>query len=363
MKKILIIITTGFVSWGGLTTVAMNYYRVMGRDEFLVDFLSDNDPDNKLYREIKKNGSQYYKLPNRKKQLFQYMRKLYSLLKKKEYDIVHIHGNSATMAFDLLPSWFAKVPKRITHIHTSQSQYFYLNMVLWPIMKILLTDELAVSTDAGRYLYHDNDYMVLNNAIDTNKYRYREDIRSRYRKLLCYNDSDLVVGTVGKINAPKNHKYLVEIFAEVLLKRPEAKLLIVGDGEQKQVIEKLLNDLSIESKCILLGMRLDTAELLSTMDIFVFPSLFEGFGLALLEAQASGLVSICSESLPKQVMATDLCRPICLSDKKKWVDTISEHINTFGRNEASRYAIKQISDKGLEISNQVEKILRIYRKD
>ena len=121
MKKVLIIITTGFASYGGLTTVMMNYFRNMDRSDLQIDFASTNEADEKSVAELYAAGSRYFNLGDRKKNLLGYMFNLYRLIRREKYDVLHVNGNSATMAFDLMPGYLYGVPVRVAHGHTTRS--------------------------------------------------------------------------------------------------------------------------------------------------------------------------------------------------------------------------------------------------
>lgn len=358
--KILAVITTGFFPWGGLTTVMMNYYCAMDKTGIKIDFASDNVTVDSLMEKLNKNNSRYIKLPDRKKHTFSYMVQLYQLLKKGKYDVVHIHGNSGTMVFDLFPAYLAKIPKRIIHVHNTRNQHPYVNKIFKPVMLSLSTCNIAVSKEAGDYLYGMHKYTILNNAIDAKHYRFQEKSRINCRLRLGFAMDDYIIGTVGKIIIAKNHSYLVDIFSEVKHKRTDAKLLIIGDGELRANIEKKIKSLGLSDSCILAGMQEDVHEFLSAMDIFVFPSVFEGFGLSLLEAQASGLQCICSNIIPDSACATDLCIQYPLDNMQKWVDYIVSFKQKENRKILSDKAYRQILDKGLEINKQSEHLKRIY---
>ncbi|MCM1326105.1 MAG: glycosyltransferase [Bacteroidales bacterium] len=363
MKKVLIVITTAFVPWGGLTTVMMNYYRAMDKSRMQIDFAACNAAPASLTDELLQNGSRYMQLSSRKKHTVQYVRDLCRILKQERYDVVHIHGNSATMLIELLPAWFLGVKKRIAHVHTTKSDYRLANAVIKAPMNLLANVRLAVSKEAGHYLYGNRKFQVLRNAIDTSKYQFNKDSRLRCRKEWEISDSDYVVGTVGKMYEPKNQLFLVEAFSKVLDRLPDAKLMLVGDGVLRQKIEDKIKELGITDSCILTGMKENATDFLSAMDCFVFPSFYEGFGLALLEAQASGLYAICSENISEEVMATDLCVVKLLDNQDEWVEQIcsfQEQISSSGRVERSEAAVRQIENKNLEIRKQADRLREIY---
>lgn len=359
MRKILVVITTGFVSWGGLTTVAMNYYRAMDKQDLQVDFASSNETVQSLLEELEQNGSAYIRFPDRRKHVIKYMFALYQKLKCGGYNVIHVHGNSATMVFDLFPAWLLKVEKRIAHVHNVQSQYRVLHTVLKPLMNLLANRRLAVSDEAGWYLYGDRKFIVLNNAIDVDHYRFRLEGRLRHRAEWKIPDSALLVGTAGKMNNQKNQKFLVEVFSHVLVKRPDARLLIVGDGELRGEIEEQIRALGISDSCILTGMQEDIADYLSAMDVFVFPSLYEGLSLALLEAQASGLKCFYTDSLTERGIITEDCSGFSLNCMEEWVNAIID-IGEYDRERTSSEGIKKLTEKCFNIRYEAEQLRKWY---
>ena len=210
MKKILIVITTGMAPYGGLTTVMMNYYRAMDRSELKIDFASTNVLCDELRDELKQNNSNYYNLGDRKKCLPIYIYKLKKVLQINQYDVIHVNGNSA-MLFELGIAKKIGVPVRIAHCHTSKTSHPFINNILIDEFKKNYTKAVSVSSTAGDWLYGKNNYTILNNAINTEKYRFCKNIRNEYRNK--YNlEGKFVVGHVGKLYEPKNHLFLLKIF-------------------------------------------------------------------------------------------------------------------------------------------------------
>lgn len=301
-RKVLIVITTDFVPYGGLTTVMMNYYRVMNKENLQIDFASTNDPCDELKQELAQNGSKYFDLGSRKYSPMHYMKKLATVLKMEKYDVIHVNGNSSTMAMELVTAKLVGVPSRIAHVHTTRSKYPYANVVLHPIFATSYTTALAVSKQAGDWLYGKN-YTLLNNAINTAKYKFNVDVREKMRKKYELTGK-FVIGTVGKLNPPKNHIHLLQTFAEYSKKDETAMLVIAGGGELEQHLKAKAAELGVASKVIFLGMYSDIAGILQAFDAFVFPSLFEGLGLAIIEAQAAGLPCVASTAVPQETNVT-----------------------------------------------------------
>ncbi|HBI61977.1 MAG TPA: glycosyltransferase family 1 protein [Lachnospiraceae bacterium] len=359
MRKVLIIITTGFITWGGLTTVALNYYRAMDKTGFKIDFAADNEAEQSLLEELGRNGSAYIQLPNREKHTVKYMAALYKQLKQGGYDVVHIHGNSATMAFDLFPARLLKIEKRIVHVHNVRNNHRLLHDILKQTMNSWADIRLAVSDEAGHYLYGKRKYAVLNNAVDGECYRFDQKKRAECRKDWNIPDSAYVIGTVGKMNPQKNQLFLLDIFYEILKKRPESKLLIVGDGELRDKIKNRIKMLGIDDSCILAGMQSDVTAFLSAMDIFVFPSIFEGLSLALLEAQASGLKCFYTDSLTKRGIVTKGCHGLKLEHVEEWVKEIVK-AEKYDRMKSSEEAIKRMTEAGLNIPYEADQLRWLY---
>lgn len=357
--KVLVVITTDFVSWGGLTSVIMNYYRAMDRTNISFDFASGNEPDKPLMEEIKKCGSHYFRLSNRKTKTLRYVAQLSKLIRKNKYDIVHVHGNSATMTFDLLGAVIGGARVRICHVHSTSNEHSVLHAILKPVMNRLTTHRIAVSSDAANYLYAPMKYCVLNNAIEVSRYSFNNVKRWRCRKALGIEDNDFVIGTVGKFTKNKNHVFVCDIFEKI--NKPNIKWLAVGDGPEKSRIEAQLKASKLNEKSIFVGMQTDTEKYLSAMDVFLFPSYHEGFGMALLEAEANGLECICSDTIPEQVQMSN-CKRISVNEISMWCGYILEiekKRKDVDRIEKSIAAQKEIVQKGLEISNQAD-VLRNY---
>lgn len=360
MNKILIIITTEFESTGGLTTVMMNYYRAMDKTSMQIDFASTNDASDVLVAELYLNKSNYYNLGSRKKQAFRYMLKLQKLLDEQHYDAIHINGNSATMLMETVIAKRCGINRIICHTHTSQSEYPFLNMLVKPIFKLTYTKAIAVSEKSGRWLYKRN-FEILNNAINTDHYRFNEEIRSQLRQKYGLEDK-YVVGTVGKLTESKNQGYLLRIFAEYYKENNNSVLMIVGGGELEVSLKEQAKDLGIYDNTLFLGMREDVNRLIQCFDIFVFTSVYEGFGMVLVEAQASGLYCIASDSIPKETKITNNIEFISLRQPTSdWVLSIKKQQNrNVDRRKMSLAAYDSICEHGFNIASEAKRLEQIY---
>ncbi len=188
-----------------------------------------------------------------------------------------------------------------------------------------LTHLFMCGAESGRWLYgkeNENRFIMLNNAVDASAYTYNPAKRTEMRLQLELTD-ELAVGHVGRFNQQKNHPFLLEIFAALLKKEPNAVLLLVGGGTDMQRIQAKAQTLGVAEKVRFLGVRSDVTDLMQAMDVFVFPSLYEGLGIALIEAQAAGLPCVVSDTIPHEAYLTDLVDSESLSaPAEKWAEKI-----------------------------------------
>lgn len=358
--KVLVVITTAFVPYGGLTSVMMNYYRAIDKSKIHIDFASTNtEVDRTLLEELNKNGSEYFGLGNRKKHLIRYITRLNTVLKKKKYDIIHINSNSATAGIELMIAYTRGVEKRIVHNHTSVCDHKILNNIMYPLFRHLYTDAIACSDKAGKWLFKDK-YKVLNNGIDAERYRFNEQMRNEIREKYNISSDTIVVGHLGKIYKPKNHHFIVEIFDDFYKKHPESRLLLVGDGEMRQEVEADVKSRGLSKKVVFAGMQRNTNAYLSAMDVFVFPSIWEGMPLSMIEAQASGLCSLASDTIDKNVVVTSLVSSLSINNGSyEWTKKI-ENINFNYRAERSNNAIESIRAAGFDSNYNALELEAIY---
>lgn len=361
MKKVLIVITTAFVEYGGLTTVVMNYLRFMDKKGLKIDVASTNSAPQKLADEIKVMGGKYYSLGKRKK-IPAYCNNLKKLLKEQNYDVVHVHGNSATMSLELAIAKACKIPVRIAHVHNSRSNYPTLNRILSPVFKGLYTDAIAVSKLSGDWLYGQNQYTIFNNAIDLNKYCFNASVREELKKTWKLTGKR-VIGTVGKLNPQKNQTFLLDIFSEIAKQTDDTVLMIVGGGALEKELKEKAVSLGISERVIFTGMRNDANRLIQVFDYFVFPSIFEGLGMVLIESQASGLPCFASDQIPRETKLTSLISYTSLQESpKKWAEKILQYDVTRDRQNISQQACESIRKKGYDISCESGKLLQMYQK-
>lgn len=364
MRKILIIITTEFYTYDGLTSVMLNYYRAMNMSGLRIDFASTNEVPRKLVDELEKNGSLYFCLGRRKRNPLRYVRKLSNVLKTEKYDVVHVNGNSATMCLELAEAKKCGVKMCIAHGHNSKSRYRVIGLIhrmLRPYLLQLCDYRLAVSEKAGEWLYG-RDFAIINNAIDIDKYKFNEKIREKCRRQLNVEDWNVVIGHTGRLNEQKNHTFLLKVFAQVKISRPDVKLLLVGGGELEADLQAECRTLGIENEVIFKGMVDNPQDYMQAMDLFVFPSLYEGSPLALAEAQANGLPCLVSDAITMDVKFAENVIYKSLKDGvESWANEILPMMDKVC--ERNPNACEDVRAHGYDIKYEAEKLRNLYLQD
>lgn len=361
MKKILVVITTGVIKYGGLLTVMRNYLYNMDTSNLDISIVSCNEISLELNEEFKSKNIRYHKLYPRKKNPIRYAVELFRLIKKEKYSIVHINGNSSTMIIETMISILSGIKNRIVHCHTTNSKIPLVNTILLPLFNRTYTMSIAVSNTSGKWLYRNKEYIVLKNAIKVSNFSFNNTIRDEYRKKLNVRDN-IVIGTIGKLNKPKNHIFLLEVLKILLHYNDKYMLVLVGEGSEREHLKRRAIELNVQEHVIMLGARVDNSQLLQAMDIFVFPSVYEGFGMALVEAQASGMPCICSNRIPQEAQ---ICKDIEALELKadKWAESISQlnkQLQEKNRMSNSKDAIIEITKNGLSIDQEASKLRSIY---
>lgn len=318
---------------GGVESVIYNYYRHIDRTKYQFDFIIDADSKIDPPQEIIDLGARFYTVPPYQK-LPQYMKELIRLFRKNRYQIVHSSMNSLSV-FSLCAAWIAKVPVRICHNHSTaargETKKNILKYILRPFAKIFPTHLCACSRLAGEWLFgkramKQGKVTIFNNAIETEKFAFDPVVRSEVRKEFGIEDC-FVIGHVGRFCFQKNQEFLIDLLPMILEEKPNAILLLVGIGEIRNEIENKVKQMGLCESVIFTGARKDIHRLYQAMDVFVFPSRYEGLGIVSIEAQCAGLPVIASVQVPKEAKASDNICFLPLDDIVIWVNAIKKGKN------------------------------------
>lgn len=348
---------------GGIESFIMNYYRHIDRQKIQFDFVNMYD-EIAYENEINLLGGKVYNITSFRSNPVKNYLEIRKIIKNNKYDIIHV--NMLSMAY-ITPILVAKdlgVKKIIAHSHNSSMPPNLFKKILHKVNQIFfnkyITQFCACSKDAGKWMFGDSvleeNIHIINNAVDTLHFTYNEIKREEIRLKLGINDK-FVIGNVARFDYQKNHNFLIDIFFEVQQENENAILLLVGDGPLRKSIEEKVAKLSIQDKVIFLGVREDIADLMQVMDVFLLPSYFEGLAVVLIEAQASGLITICSDSIPNEVNVSNSVEFLKLElGSRYWAKLIN---NLEGK--YCRYDIcKKTNLSNFNIKEQVTVLEKIY---
>lgn len=346
------------MNMGGLETFIMNVYRNVNRNKIQFDFLEHYQEESAYDKEIIELGGRIYRFSLRNdNNIFKYIINLNKFFKEhQEYKIIHCHMESiGALIFFIAKLHGIKV--RIGHAHTNSTNKNLkgvIKRIISKPFKYTTTLNLACSDEAGKYLFKHKKYIVIPNAIDIDKFKHDEKARKELRKKLKI-DNEFVIGHVGRMDKGKNQLFLIDVFNEYLNVNSNAKLVLVGDGEDYNKILNKVNELNISDKVIFTGVRHDIDKMYSVFDLFVFPSLYEGLGIVLIEAQVNGLRCLVSDTVPKTTKVSDGIKYLSLKDYSLWVKEIVKNQN---KDNDIKYN-KLLDD--YDINLLVKKLEKIYR--
>ena len=358
MVKVLVVNTVTYRR-NGITGVIFNLYKQIDRSKIQMDFVAtdhDTEPWAKDY--IAENGSKLFQFDKSYSHIWDYIVKLAKCA--KGYDVVHVHGNSSSMAFEMLAAKFAGVDKRIAHSHNTTCSSPKLDKMLRPFFYTLCNCRLACGEAAGKWLFGNRDFLVINNGIDTEAYRFRNESRVKEREKLGLSD-EFVIGHVGRLNEQKNQSYLLEIISKLKDKNSRIKLILIGDGALEQQLTEKATELGISNEVVFVGAVNNVNELINAVDVIVMPSLYEGLPLTLVEEQANGLTCIVSDVITKEADLSGNLQFVSLSrSPDEWAALISKENYDKSRAKMSADSIQLIRKNGYDIGESVGILTRVY---
>ena len=317
---------------GGLETMIMNYYRHINREKIQFDFLTHREYDGDYGEEIMLMGGNIYHISKLNPFSLSYLKELKTFfLEHKEYEIIHVHQDCMS-GIILKVAEECKIPVRIAHCHSSGQDFnlkYFIKLYYKRYISKYATKLYSCGRKSGNWMFGKNsNFTVLPNAIMSNEYSYSHDKAIAVRRKLGIKNDDIVIGHVGRFCQVKNHSYLVKIVKVLCDKSSKYKLLLVGQGELMDEVKKQVKSEKIEDNVIFLGLRNDVSDILQAMDVFVFPSIYEGLPVSMIEAQAAGLKCIISDGVPIECDITGNVSQMSLEcSPEEWADTIASSVH------------------------------------
>lgn len=363
----------GIMNRGGLENLIMNIYRNIDRKKVQFDFLVTREEKGVFDEEIKELGGVIFNIPNIKDVGYiKYIKNLREFFKNhSEYKVIHCHRDALCSVY-LKQARKVNVPIRIAHSHNTKlvepkglkgkcnilvKEYFRKSTTKYA------THYFACGREAGEWLFGKNNKVkVINNGVDLNKFIYSEEIRREIRNQIGIEENILVIGNVARFSLQKNHEYLINIFKEINDKIPESKLLLIGGGPLEKQIRDKVERLGLEKNVIFMGVRNDVNALLMGMDIFLMPSLFEGLPVSMIEAQATGLHCMISDTITTEVdLGLGLVEFLPLDNTEKWISSIENiYVELMNRQNNRKSKNEYIVERGYDIKNISQKLTKFY---
>lgn len=345
MKRILCILSA--LTAGGAETFLMKVYRALPQDVYQLDFIVSED--NGCYtQEVLQRGGRIFVIPKRTENFYGAMKGITKVVRQNQYEAVVKLGNLPIAGLDLIAARMGgakKLAMRSCNALTGLSvKEQCINALLCPVLNVAANIKLAPSMLAAEFTFGKNhahkDVHLIHNGVDLDVFHFDVEGRRNIREEFAIQGR-FVVGHIGRFHKQKNHRYLLEVFCRIREQRQDAVLLMVGTGELEGQIREWVKSLELEDSVIFTGQRFDIPQLLSAMDVFVFPSLHEGMPNTVIEAQATGLPCVIADTITPEADITGLVTYLPLTEEKKlWVDTALSIVSKERRDTSADFAAK-----------------------
>lgn len=358
--------SVSYMSRGGIETMLMNYYRHIDRSKIQFDFLCNSYNEGAYDAEIISMGGRIFRSPGfnplKRWDYKKYMRRLFE--EHSEYRIVEAH-NGPLGRYAMKAAKDSEIPVRIYHAHGADLPF----NLKWPIkyycMKMLkysMTEHFVCSEKAGRFYMGDKimdtgNYHFIPNAIDVEKFVYNPSKREEVRKKYKLNNK-LIIGHIGRLSYPKNHLFILNVFAKLRKLNPNVHLVLVGEGELKKEVEKRIVELNLQDAVTLTGVVSNPEVWYQAFDLFFMPSLWEGLPVTGIEAQAADLQCIFSTAITQEVKLLSKTEFLSLDEPaEKWAEVINNKLKDL-RLRMDRTLL--ITEKGYNIQEEAIKLQNLY---
>lgn len=317
---------------GGAETFLMKVYRTIDRTKYQFDFCL-NTKERCFYEpEIEKLGGKIYRIPAKSENLQLFKSQLENIITENKYQyVLRITANAAGL-LDLKIAKQAGADVCVARSSNSNSEKGIKNVVAHILGKLLYSkyvdvgfapSKLAAEYTFGKKSVESNKVSIIHNALDINVYEFNPSQRVSIRKEFGLSEGDLLIGNIGRFMSQKNHSFIIQIFEEIHNVEPNAYLVLVGNGELENIIRNQVKNKGLERNVIFTGVRSDIPDILSAMDVMLMPSLYEGMPNTVIEAQATGLPCVISDSITSEANITGLVKYVSLSKSSDfWADEV-----------------------------------------
>lgn len=360
MVKVLMIL--GGLGKEGITNSVLTYLENLNMADLDMTLGIAGEAEKMALERAKKIDIKLEFLPGRNMKPIKYFFSLKGLVKKEQYDIVHVHGNSATLGIDMLAAKLGGAKIRIAHSRNTSCTHPIMDKFARPVFNWTYTDGFACGEEAGKWLFGNKPFTVMPNGKNVDRFLFQPQKREKLRKKYHVQDK-IVIGHAGVFNKQKNHKYLIRIFNDLCKNNNNYELWLMGDdGGTLNDVEQQIKEYGLESKVRFIGYQPNVEDYLCAMDIMVFPSLYEGLPNVVIEWQMSGLPCFVSDTITRECCVMDNIKYLPLDeDVSVWVKAI-EHCKIEDRNDKKDIIKERMGKAGFDIKQNAEKLHQMYLK-
>lgn len=346
----------------GVTTFMLSFYDYLMEHGYSMDFLVVIGKHMEKESYVTERGSKVFRVPVAAKYDKSRVDFIDKVFRENRYDIVHVNfpGPNGAMVLKAAKKWGVK--HRIYHCHNPLNlltlKSTISEKVFTPICRMRANKFLACSKAAGRSIFGNRNFEVINNAIAPKDFAFDLQARNKIRQQLQLGEQ-MVVGVAARMGPQKNPEFIVEVFGEIKKKCKEAVLVWIGDGLMQSLIEQKCEEKGFDKDVYLVGRQSEVTEWYSAMDLFLLPSRYEGLGIVFLEAQASGLPTFGSDCVPEETEVTDLMHRISLKKSaEQWADEI---LAAYDKKKGKREVDLELFEKhGFDLNYTEDKLYCVY---
>ena len=356
----LLVVNTAPSRRNGITNVAFNLMKAIDKTDLQIGYVSISDIADE-YKQILNDLHVKYCVLNRSiKNPFAYIRRLVTFA--KGYDVIHVHGSSATMVLEMLAAKIAGVPLRCAHSHSTSCSMKIIDNLMRPLFNYLCNGRLACGKEAGEWLHGNSDFLIVNNGVDTQKFKFNPLKRKCIREKIGW-DNNIIIANIANFVDTKNHEFLIEVFHNLTKSKKSLRLMLVGGGPLLDRAKSQVQSLGISDQVLFAGSVSNIPELLSAIDLIVMPSKFEGLPLTLVEEQANGLRAIVSDRVTKDADMTGHLTFIPLErGVEYWAEEILSQLNNYKERceSDSSDSINLIKKSGFDIQDSANDLKTFF---
>ena len=358
MKKVLCINCN--MNAGGAETFLMKIYRKLDKTKYQMDFCVNVAEKNYYEDEINSLGGKMFRIPTKSENMNGFKKGLVEVVKNGKYDSVLRITSNAMGFLDLKIAGAKRCCVRSSNSSDGKGIKPWVAHRLGKLLYGKYVDvkfapsDLAAIYTFGKKAYKKGNTKILHNGVDLNFFKYEEEAPKAVRSEFGIGDNVKIIGHVGRFMEQKNHIFLIDVFNEIHKKDKDTVLMLVGKGELEEKIKAHISELNLDGSVFFAGVRSDIPHLMSAMDVFVMPSFFEGMPNTVIEAQATGLPCVISDTITREANITGLVKYMPLEKPEEWAQTALETAST--EREDKRQAF---IDNGYDIESTVESFVKL----